>query len=329
MADSLNIQSFAGSITNFARDNKAHIFQRLLIPGLKGLPGTPIWNIEDYMSMIPGNDEVVLTELVVGNVLQPGGKDTFNPTSGAVKFNNRKGKVRQCKVDLEFPHSKILSMYKSYLGQVRGGKIDPTTYPFEAFVIDAVIAKAKENLRKISLWNGVYNASGSAALDVFDGLLTQLTAAIADTSLPSTNITEHEAITATNGVAVHESIIANIPDEYFYSDLICVTNRTLKTAYEHDYRQRHGNLPYNSSTEKGFIDGTSIPFVVEPGLASLESPIFTTIDNFCYLYDDEGKMDNIDFDYSKRTRNLAYMLDFQAACGIAATELIWTGQEED
>ncbi|MDR6195185.1 hypothetical protein [Siphonobacter sp. SORGH_AS_0500] len=326
--DSLNLSDFATSLTDFARDNRLHIFASLLIPGMAGIAGTPIWAIEDYMQLIPGNDEVVLTQLAVANVLQPGNKGSFNPTQNAVKFKNRRAKVRPVKVDLEFTQPTIMKMYKSYMGQVTAKKIDPETYPLEAYVIDAVIAKAKENLRVISLFNGVYNENGNSPLDIFDGILTQVTKAIAAGNVPADNIVEVAPTTGENAVANHEKVIQEIPDAYFYGSdsLICLTNRKLLSAYETDYRKKFGTLPYNTSTEKAFIDGTNIPFVVEPGLSTLEEPIFTTKDNLCYLYDDEGKQDSLEFDYNKRDRSLAYMLDYQAGTGIGAAELLWMGQ---
>ncbi|MDQ1089003.1 hypothetical protein [Siphonobacter sp. SORGH_AS_1065] len=324
MASSLDLTSFAASLTDFARDNRAHIFTRLLIPGMEGIAGTPIHAIKDYMTLIPGNDEVVLTNLITKSVLQPGRKGKFTPTADAVKFQNRVAKVRPCKVDLEFDEPKIEMMYKSYLGEVAGGDIDPTTFPFEAYVIAEVIAQAQQDMRLISLYNGVYNAAGNGPLDVFDGILTQLLEAITESQVPASNIVELQAFSSTNAVAQFEKIVAAIPDRYFYSDLICILPRTIKTFYENDYRKQFTALPYNVSTDKGFIDGTNIPFVVEPGF-NHDVPLITPRKNLCYLYDDESKQNKLDFDYDKRERNLAYIMDFQAACGIAATELIWTG----
>ncbi|MBO9640168.1 MAG: hypothetical protein J7576_18505, partial [Siphonobacter aquaeclarae] len=290
--------------------------------GADGIPGTPIHALDEYMAMIPGNDEVVLTELLTNDVLQPGGKNSFNPTQNAVVFKNRTAKVRQCKVDLEFTHTQIMAFYKSYLGQIAAKKIDPSKLPFEEHIIAEVVKRVKENLRVKSLYNSVYNPAGSSPLDVFDGLSTQITAAIASGDVPAANIAAANTLTGGNAVGELEKIVAVISDAYFYSGVVCVCSRKQKTFYEADYRARYGSLPYNSSTEKGFIDGTNIPFVVEPGYAG-DFPIFTPKGNLAYLYDDEGKVDNLDFEYTKKTRSLAYIMDFQAATGIAAAELIW------
>ncbi|RAJ94217.1 hypothetical protein LX87_04102 [Larkinella arboricola] len=321
----LNLTALATSLETYARDNQEHIFLRALIPGLEGIEGSPIIPIAQYMTMMQATDEVVLTNLEVGDVLQPGGKDTFNPTANAVNFKPRIGKVRQAKVDLQFIHSKIVALYKSYMGQVKAKQIDPEAIPFEEYIAARVVAKMQENIRVKFLYNGVYNAAGTGPLDVNNGIKTQLLEAIADGDVPAGNIIDTAILSATNSVAEIEKIIAGIPDSEFYAgDLICVCNRTVKTNYEADYRSKYGTLPYNQGQLKPNIVGTDIPFIVEPGLTGFNRPIFTTRGNLVYLYDDMSGSDTLAVDYNKRTRDIAWMMDIQVGAGIAVAEQIWT-----
>lgn len=323
--DSLNLTDLAASLENYARDNREHIFLRALVPGVEaGIEGSAIVPISEYMTMMQASDEVVMTNLEVGDVAQPGGKDTFNPTVGAVKFKPRKGKVRQAKVDLQFTHSQIIALYKSYMGQVRAKQIDPQTIPFEEYITARVIGKFQENIRVKTLFNGVYNAAGTGPLDIADGLKTQLLAAIADGSIPAANIIDTAIITASNCVAETEKILAGIPDAEFYGDLVCVCSRTYKTNYEMDYRAKFGNLPYNGGQLKPNIVGTDVPFIVEPGLTNFNRPIFTKRGNLVYLYDDLNGADTLAVDYQKRTRDIAWVMDAQVGAGIAVAELVWT-----
>ncbi|QHV97959.1 hypothetical protein [Spirosoma endbachense] len=323
--DSLNLTALADSLETYARDNQEHIFLRALVPGVEaGIEGSSIVPIADYMTTMQATDEVVLTNLEVGDVAQPGGKDTFNPTANAVNFKPRVGKVRQAKVDLQFSHKQLMALYKSYLGQVRAKRIDPEVLPFEEYITARVVAKFQENIRVKTLFNGVYNAAGTGPLDIADGLKTQLLAAIADGSVPAGNIIDTAVITSSNAVAETEKILAGIPDAEFYGDMVCVCSRQYKTNYETNYRDRFTSLPYNSSQLKPTIPGSDVPFIVEPGLTGFARPIFTKRGNLVYLYDDLSGADTLAVDYQKRTRDIAWVMDAQVGAGIAVAELVWT-----
>lgn len=274
--------------------------------------------------MMQASDEVVLTNLEVGDVAQPGGKSTFNPTNNAVNFKPRKGKVRQTKVDLQFTHPQIIALYKSYMGQVRAKRIDPQVLPFEEYITARVIAKFNENIRVQTLFAGVYNTAGTSPLDVADGIRTQFLAAIADGSIPAANIIDTAILSPTNTVSETEKIIGGIPDAEFYGELVCLCSRQFKTNYELDYRTRWGTLPYNQGQLKPNIVGTNIPFVVEPGMSGFARPIFTPKGNIVYLYDDLNGADTLAVDYAKRTRDIAWVMDAQVGAGIAVAERVWS-----
>jgi hypothetical protein len=328
--DSLDLAELATTATDYARDNKEHLFSKIYGGGMAGREGTPIRPVTEYMMPVVGNDEVVLTELYVESVLQPGNKDAFNPKNNVVKVKPRKAKVKPCKVDLLFKESTIMAFYKSYFGQVRGGKIDRTTYPFEAEVIEKVLQRLSTDLRNIALINGVRNDSGTAAVDAMDGLFFKIAAAKVASEITPGQIATINAITASNGVAEIEKIIDLVPSDYFYEDLVCITPLKYKQAYERDYRAKFNDSPYNAGYNKAIIEGTMMEFVVEPGMAitgstAFESPIITTRQNLAWLYDDESDQTRIEFDYSKRDRSLAYMIDFQVGFDWAMSELFWMG----
>ncbi|PMD97688.1 hypothetical protein BWI97_08750 [Siphonobacter sp. BAB-5405] len=286
---SFKLGDLAASLEMYARDNEEHIFEETFIPGLEGIPGSPIVPIADYMRMMPAMDEVVLSSLQIGSVVQPGAKNTFNPTTDAVNIKPRIGKIRPIKVDLLFDHQTIIALYKSYLGECRAKKIDPEVVPLEEYIKRDIVRQAKEDIRVQSLWNGVYNKANTTPLDVMDGLKTQLLLCISEGETPAGNIADTAPITRTNAVAETQKVLDIIPDKEMYSNqLICVCAREYKTAYELDFQAKHGSLPYNTSQEKGHIVGTNIQFVVEPGLSGFNRPIITKRNNFVYLYDEEG-----------------------------------------
>ncbi|MDF7817381.1 hypothetical protein P1X15_07240 [Runella sp. MFBS21] len=330
MPDALDLSLLATTATDYARAEKAPIFSKLIGSGLSGLPNTPIKPIDEFMMMIPGNDEVVLTELYLESVVQSGAKGTFNPTNDAVRIKPKKAKVKPCKVDLLFTEQKILSLYKSWYGQVRGGKIDKTSYPFEEWVIEHVLKRVSTDLRQKALINGTRNDAGTTPEQAMDGLFVKLAAAKTAGTITAAQIATIAAITAANAVTEFEKIVDKIPTEYFYSDLICLCPLAYKKAYERHYRATYGTTPYNAGYNKQEIEGTMIEFLVEPGMATtgltgFESPIITTRENFAWLYDDESAQTRLEFDYSKRDRSLAYVMDFQVGFDWALDSLFWLG----
>jgi len=325
MNDSLNLTALAASLETYARDNQEHIFQRALLPGVEaGIEGTGIVPISEYMTMMQATDEVVLTNLELDDVAQPGGNGTFDPSTNAVNFKPRIGKVRPAKVDMLFTQPKMIALYKSYMGQVRAKRIDPEEVPFEEYISARVVAKFQENIRVKTLFNGVYNKTGKSPLDIADGLKTQILAAIVAGDIPAANIIDTAVITSSNAVAETEKIISSIPDAEVYSGLICVCSRRYKENFEQNYRDKYGNLNYNNSQLKQVIPGTNIPFVVEPGLSGFNRPLFTKNGNFVYLYDDLSGADTLAVDYNKRTRDIAWVMDCQVGAGIAIAEQVWT-----
>ncbi|RAJ92225.1 hypothetical protein LX87_05193 [Larkinella arboricola] len=325
MADSLNLTKLADSLEEYARENYDNIYGRAMIPGVdQGVDGSAIVPIDDYMTSIQTSDEVVLSELEIGDVAQPGGKDSFNPTENAVTPSARIGKVRQVKVDVLFSHTKIMALYKSWLGKVKAKRINPEEVPLEEYITAGILAKYRENIRVKTLFNGVYNKAGNTPLDVMDGLRTQILAEITSGGIPSANIIDTAVITVDNAVAEFEKMLAAIPDAELYGDMVCVTSRQLKTFYELNFRKLYGTLPYNTGQEKAVIVGSNIRFVVEPGLADFKRPLFTPKGNLVYLYDDMDGADTLATDYNKRERNLAWLMDAQVGAGIAQPNRIWT-----
>jgi len=327
---SLDLSLLAGTATDYARDNKDHIFSTLLGGGIGGIPNTPVKPLDDYAMFIPGNDEVILTELFVGSVLQSGNKGTFDATANAVKFKPRRAKVKPCKVDLLFTQAQILALYKSYYGQVKQGKIDKTTYPFEAWVINRVQERLSTDLRQKAYINGTRNDAGTTPEGAMDGLFLKLAAAKTSGAIAAGQIATIAAITAANAVTEIEKIVDKIPSEYYYTDLVCLTSLADKKAYERHYRATYGTTPYNAGYNKQEIEGTIIEFVVEPGMiktgaTGFESPVITPKNNICWLYDDESAQTALEFDYDKRTRSLAYVMDFQVGMDWAISELWWLG----
>ena len=322
-ADGFNLSQISADLADHAVDNKEHLFTKLLNPGLHDAASGSVKPIDYYMGSMSTVDEVVFTELFMDSVTQPGNKDTFDPKNNVVGFKTRKGKVRPAKIDVMFKKTKIMSLIKSYLGQVKGLKVDPGKIPFEEFIMAAIIKQAQIDLRA-TLFKGSLNEAGTTPNDCFDGLIKQWLADIASGAISASHIVDTAVITNQNGVSEFEKIMAEIPSEYFYGDMICLTNRKMKKKYADNYRQLYNGASYNAGYEKDILEGSDIEFVIEPNLDGFDRPIFLPKNNIQYLYDDESAMTNLEVDYDKRTRSLAVIGDYQAAVGYGIAELIWT-----
>ena len=68
MADSLKLENFAATATDYASDNKNHFHSQLLAPGMEGIAGSPVKPLGSFVQPIPTKDRVLLTDFRVGNV---------------------------------------------------------------------------------------------------------------------------------------------------------------------------------------------------------------------------------------------------------------------
>lgn len=322
--DSLSMADISSDLQNYALDNQEHLIQQVTSVGFDGIPGSPLVPLDDFVMFLPTTGEVVLTDLIVDDPLQPGGTDTFDPKNDVVKYKTRKASVKPAKVDLKFKHSKIMAMYNTYIGRVKSKKIDPKTYPYEEDVIKKILKSVKKYLR-LAMWQAEHNEADKSFLGLFDGWIKQIldTIALNDGSI---NVVDIEALTGTNAVAQLNKMKKALPAGVRYgNNAVLILNEETKDFYEDNYQALHGSLPYNTGFTKKYLDGSNIEIIVEEGLAGFDRPIITTRDNLVFLYDDENKQNNVDFDYQKRDRSLAYIMDFFVGGGICATELIWIG----
>ncbi len=326
MSNLLDMSSIAEELATYSHDNKLHVFARVLTPGIheSGSAKSKIGDVDAYAASYVTNDRVYLTEAFVTDVLQPGDKDTFDPKANTFGFKTRKASVSPAKIDQLMTKTKILQWYKTYMGQVKGGKYNPETYPFEEYIISKIVDSAKSNLRN-ALWNAVANPTGNSSLDLFDGWLKQLNELILSDELPEDNIILNGGATVSNIIDETDKLVDLIPDEYLYHpDMVCVCSGQFSRTYDKGYAAKYTAAPYNGQYEQGKVLGTDIPFIIEPSLRNYSFPFFTLKGNLAYLYDDESAQVDLTVDYDKRTRSIAYVADFQAGTGISVPDLIWT-----
>jgi hypothetical protein len=314
-ASSLDLSLLPSKLKDYNMANKTELLTKLMMDGRP-----------EYMTLLAGvKDEVPLTELAIGSIVQPGSKDTFDPLNNVIQFKANIGKVRECKVDLQFKHTQVLNLWKSYYGQVMAGAIDPYVLPYEAYIMEKIIAKAHDDIRKIALFKGVYNAAGTAPIDLFDGLLTKVAAYITAGGIPAGNVATGAAITATNAydqmMLIVDALYAN-GGAYVTEPLVALMAPENARFYFQDYAATRGAIPYNTSFEKKLVEGTNIEIIAEPGMTGSDRIIVTPKSNLFFLIDEENQMNDVKTEYA--LRNINIMMDFRMAPEIGIQDLIWT-----
>ena len=276
----------------------------------------------DYMGLLVDVvDEQALTQIFVSSVLQPGGKDTFDP-KGTVGFKNRIGKVRACKIDYTLTPTVINAMWKGYLGRInkskRGGVYD---VPFQQYIMDKLAEKAKEEMHLEAVFKGVYNADKKQANRVFDGLLPLMSDAGV---IAAGNIFAGAPVTQTNAIDQLEGIADKVPSHHINKDLVMLVEPTTAKFYNRDYRGTFGG---NTNNTGGFthtlLDGTNITITPEPGLADTGGIIITPRENLVWMTGPLGGVPGSSFIVEKSKRNIDIMADFEAAPDFALAEYVW------
>jgi len=274
----------------------------------------------DFMELYPDvTDQLALTQMFVSSVLQPGGKDTFDP-KGTVQFKNRIGQVRDCKIDYTLTPTMINAMWKSYLGRIAKSKRgDVYDVPFQQYIMDKLAEKAKEEMHLDAVFKGVYNGAKKQANRVFDGLLPLIYKA----NLAAGQIFAGAPVTQSNAIDQLEGLADKVPSHLINKPLVMLVEPSAAKFYNRDYRGTFGGNTNNTGPfEHKTLDGTNITIVPEPGLADTGGMICTLKNNLVWLTGPLGGGPN-SFIVEKNRRNIDIMADFQAAPDFAIAEYVW------
>lgn len=317
----IDMDDLVASLKDYANQAKTGVFSRFVNSAMY-----------PWMTPIAGvRDQVPLIEVLLLDILQPGGKSTFNPTNGAVKFKDRFAKVRPGKADLQFTQVQIQQMKKSWLGilddsQNGANPISVYDFPFEAYVFQKVTERFRKNLKQAMI-KGVYNGTGTGKLDVMDGILTLIDADITATNIPAGNVFAGAPITATNGVAQIEGVGLLSLDDEDYADypMICLASPRAITNYELDFRTRFSALPYKAGFDIKTIYGTNIEIVEVGEWSGSDRVVVTPKENLVMVYNDINMVDSMIIEREKRNLNL--LMDVEAGVQYAIAEIIWTNDQ--
>lgn len=264
-------------------------------------------------------DEYPLPQLIVSEELvKPGDDKNFSPVANAVGFEARILKVRNCKIDLQiFP----ADFEKSYLGKYVKPGSRPTEIPFEQFIFQQIILKARRAMYLKAIYKGVYNASGTTTATTLDGYLKIIADEITDDNIiPFVS----GAITQSNCVdkilAQYDTLSDETKDEgvlhrcnsqifdWVYRKFNPITNTALVGT------DSLANLTANRVNSFA-LPGGNITMVRESGLGTSQRMITSLKDNLAVGYD--SLADDANIEVQRVNRGLNLLIDFKMGTQIA------------
>ncbi|MBA4304615.1 MAG: hypothetical protein C0424_10360 [Sphingobacteriaceae bacterium] len=256
-----------------------------------------------YEVMNDVGDELPLPNLEISDIVKPADSVNFTPTSNALAFGSRNLKVRGMKVDLLLIPEVL---QKTWLGRMKKAQ-DVMDMPFEAFIMDYIAQKVRENIWTKALYLGVYNASGTTPGATMNGwnkiIADEITATnitpVVTGATTSTNIIDHiEAVYDAIGEA-YKNGTGEIKVKPRFFDWYNRRNRSLHGAHNNYEGMKMGRIP---------LDGTSWEIVRDPGLGSSNRIIATPKVNQVLGV----SSDSMTFDFQKFDRSVKVLGDFKA-----------------
>jgi hypothetical protein len=290
----LNITDLNTALGSYYRKNKDGIISEMLL-GMNVDQNFEVW--DDV------KDEVPLPSLEISDLVKPANDTTFSPTANALKFGARILKVRKWKVDLLIVPG---DLEKTWLGRYKKKGSDPMDLPFEQYIFDYIIQKVHNNVRMSALYNGIYNAGGTAPVDIMNGLKKLIADEITATTItPITTGVVTEANVIASLLAVYDGIgdaYKNVPTQMIVSNQLFdwytrKYNPISNTSLVVDDINKLSNAHLNQFP----LAGTNCVLKREPGMGASQRIICTPKTNMVYGTDSFGEENNIKVQEFERT----------------------------
>ena len=290
MSASLKITD-AASFQAYARKFENQLLSRMYLGFPTASLATPHANVKGQLP---------LTEVVLGNLVQRWNSN-FNDTANAIEFQPRILSTSLVKIDLQIYPQEFEG---SYLGQMMKPGQNPTELPFQAYVLDKVLAKKNEECEN-AVWNGDEAGSpaeGDLVAAVINGFKT-----IAKDAATATTITAVTtgALSDTNAVAAFENVYQALGNSTKQSKVTIFCTRDAQAHYIRDYRTRYGAS--NITSEYMQFDLGDVDWFIIPGTGDFI--MMTPAMNLHYGFDAESDGTTIRFENNHRAIDM--MMDFR------------------
>lgn len=245
-------------------------------------------SLKNDFTVVTTRDKKPLVGLDVKDGWKPA-KDTFDP-SEVLAVRSRIVSFRSADIDIEIKRSDIETAYKTYLGWIKtpGRTLkEVQNNPFELYFIDYVIAKHFEFIRLKTAWKGVYNAAGSGAGVIADGLITKTTAGRgvggdikAAHVFEGAAITDATAYAQVNGVT---ALVASVRPELLNEPLNIYFSQASYDKYRKNRRALFPEHVGPADRPTVSDDYSNMSFVIDPGLAGKDTIVVSPKKNLLFV----------------------------------------------
>lgn len=302
---SVKLDDLNTALGEYCRENKDILISELVSdPRLE----------ERFEVMDDIKDEMPLPSMtLLDDFVKPGDPLNFTPTADAITYGARILKVRDCKVDLEI----IPAQYeKTYLGKYKKQGSNLTDIPFEQYLFQQVILKARRAMHLLAIYKGVYNAAGVTTASTMTGYLKLIADEI--TALKISPIVTG-AITDANVIAKLLLVYDGLGDEYKEEGVQMKVNSTI---FDWVYRKFNpitntslvatSNLADAEAQRVNYLTlpGANAILVRESGLGASQRVIATPKQNMVFGCD--SLSDSANIETQRFDRKIKVMIDWKA-----------------
>lgn len=296
-------ESFQGYVRTYAEEMFCQLFY-----------GFKTADLAQVLEGIKG--EHVLTELEIGENLARRWGKTFDPLSDAVAHKPRVLKTALNKVDF----SVVPTQYEfSYLGAMRKKGQDAADWPFQAYVMEKVLAKLNQEF-ETAAWQGqeaLSPAPGDYLRQTFDGYLK----IIAD-ALTATDITAvvTGAITTANIIEKLRLMWEAVLPVYKENGTDIFVSYTIYDMYRKAYKDAYKVDPaYTMITEAGYrgieyeLGNGNCRIIPINGMSGSGRVVITPRENLAIGIDSAS---DVMFNVEQEKRELHFWMDFRMGAQI-------------
>lgn len=296
----------AEALQDYVWDNRLPLFTKAFY-GFETEPHTTVF--EGVKGKLP------LTEMTVGTLVKRHAT-AFNPTAGTIDFVPRVLETVLAKVDMAFAPQDFES---SYLGVARrlGQALDDL--PFEAYILDKVLGKVRQEI-ETGVWQAAVPGS-TAATDpitlLFDGYLE-----IIKDEITATNITpvpvSGGALSTSNIIDHLEEMWDALGDAYKMGEVDIYLSWANYKLYNRAYREAYGKYADAAQNGRTKLDfGANAYLTPLPGLSGKDRIIMTPRGNLAYGLD---SAQDYTMDIVQDHREIHMMMDFRIGTQIQSID---------
>lgn len=261
-----------------------------------------------------------LTTLKVGNLGQPYSLP-FTPKANALSFGYRTIDPKMGKVDLEYD---ALSFYNTWLVQLTKPGVNESDLPYEKFFWEQIALALASEINQQSVYAGVRNTSGTTTADIADGFGKVFTDAISAGEI--SNVVATGTIDSSNAVSKFGIMCKALTPALREMPMNLYVPYNKYDAYCENYRDLHGNLPYNQQYEKFRVDGFSnVKIVPASWMNNVNRVILTKKENLIMGTDSLSDLNKIET--VKQVRVLQIAMHFTVGYNFADEDVLYINDQ--